>query len=755
MPALRSALLSAFVGLAAVAFATPVAAQNVADLQITPEAMSIKVGQAQSLSPEAFDGVGNIIGTAKFTYRSLNPSVARVDREGRVVGAGVGTTTIEVRSGKKMQVVPVQVSPGDNPPAAEPRAAPAPVPSITLPPPPAGTATIVIDPSTVYLLQTESDRLFARALSADGTVLGDVRVIWHSLTPGIVVVGDSLNGNVVGSAPGVGTVQASLGNGMVATAPVQVVPPSTPFGFPAPRLVLSPDQIDTLEVVVPSQSDRKIESALTYVTTNPAVVTVGPTGIMQAKGPGQAEIVVTGYFQEKRLKLVVHRPIAFFVTDPPAGAQVTVPLDGFRGLTAHAQAADSTLIPDAPLVWKVADTAIARYDTATARLFGHREGTTTLTLTVRGYVPKVWTLRVVPGGLALDKKRIGVTLGTTTTFAAELRDIHGADFGPAPEARWSTDRSDVLKVTDGKVSAVGLGRAQVIVSVPWGRADTATVFVTGDFFLASDRKVKGAPGIFQGSLQSPDKLMPIATDSGSYADPAPSPDRLRIAYAARTGGTDFDIWVMDADGGNARRLTSDSAAEVHPAWTPDGKAIVYTAIGKDRDQLMLINSDGSNRRPLSPTNLSAGNPAVSADGKWVAYIGGRDRRRPDVFLAGLTRDTSITVTATKEKETSVAWFQNGDLAYATEAPSDTKGYEIVRLSAGTNQRSIVASSAYPIASFALSRDGTMVAYVTVEPNPGNKQQKTKTVFYIGSLTPGSTPQAVALPTTEFVGSPAF
>ena len=757
MPAFRQLLVRALTLSATVAFSAPLAAQNVADLQVTPEALTLKVGQSQSLFAQAFDGAGNIIGTVHFAYSSQKAGVARVDGDGKVTGVSAGSALIYVKAGKKSVPVSVLVSPGDNPaPAAEPppvqRAAPA---AITLPPPPAGTQQLVIDPATVYLLQAESDRLVARALAGDGTVLGSVRVIWRTLTPNIVTVTDSLNGDVVGSAPGVGTIQATLTGGLIATAPVQVVATSTAFDFPHPRLVLSPDQIDTLQVVVPSQNNRPIQSALTYASSNPAVVVVGPTGIVQAKGPGQADIAVTGFFQTKHLQLVVHRPIAYFLADPASGGQVTVPLDGFRSLTARAQAADSTNIPEAPLVWKITDTTIARYDTASGRVFGRKEGLTNLTLSVRGYVPKVWGIRVVPGGLALDRKSLGMIVGGSAPFAAELRDARGTSFGPAPEVRWTSDHADVATVTEGKVTAVGPGSARIVASVPWGKADTARVFVTGDLLLTSDRKVKGIPGIFQASLRAPDNLLPLATDSGAYADPAPSPDRMRVAYSARTGGTDFDIWVMDADGANARRLTADSAAEMHPSWTPDGKGIIYSIVGKDRDQLWEIAPDGTDRHPLTPANISASSPSVSPDGKWVAYVGGKDRRKPDVFVAGLRKDTTMAVTTTKEKETYVGWFSNGDIGYVTEAPNGAKGFEVVRVPLGSDQRTIVATSAYPILSFASSNDGSTVAYVTVEPNPGNKQQKTKTVLYLSSLTPGSTPTAVNLPATELLGSPAF
>ncbi len=62
---------------------------------------------------------------------------------------------------------------------------------------------------------------------------------------------------------------------------------------------------------------------------------------------------------------------------------------------------------------------------------------------------------------------------------------------------------------------------------------------------------------------------------GPSYDPTWSPDGGRIAFVSEESGSK-DIWVISADGSNARNLTPNSKrAEGHPSWSPDGSRIVF------------------------------------------------------------------------------------------------------------------------------------------------------------------------------------
>jgi Tol biopolymer transport system component len=103
-----------------------------------------------------------------------------------------------------------------------------------------------------------------------------------------------------------------------------------------------------------------------------------------------------------------------------------------------------------------------------------------------------------------------------------------------------------------------------------------------------------------------------------------TPDN-RIVYVSDLTG-DAEIWIMDADGGNARPLTNDKAFKTTPVVSPDGRYIVYTS-STGGGQLCRIDINGGNLQVLA-TGSGADNPDISPDSKWVifsTYMGGFQR----------------------------------------------------------------------------------------------------------------------------------
>jgi Tol biopolymer transport system component len=110
----------------------------------------------------------------------------------------------------------------------------------------------------------------------------------------------------------------------------------------------------------------------------------------------------------------------------------------------------------------------------------------------------------------------------------------------------------------------------------------------------------------------------LTREEYSVDKPSWAPDGERIA------GTSFDgIFTMNADGSGLRTVSTAGADEqdLDPAWSPDGRQIVFTRTRSDlnTNDVWVMNTDGSGRRRIAKF---AAQPAWSPDGKRIAFVNG-------------------------------------------------------------------------------------------------------------------------------------
>ena len=106
------------------------------------------------------------------------------------------------------------------------------------------------------------------------------------------------------------------------------------------------------------------------------------------------------------------------------------------------------------------------------------------------------------------------------------------------------------------------------------------------------------------------------TFTSSHRAPTWSPDGTKIAFVSDQLGNGFDIFVINIDGTNMTRLTSESSDDLpHPQWSPDGMKIAFTL----RDIIYIMNSDGSNISQLTSENAEVIDFMFSPDGSRISY----------------------------------------------------------------------------------------------------------------------------------------
>jgi dipeptidyl aminopeptidase/acylaminoacyl peptidase len=107
-------------------------------------------------------------------------------------------------------------------------------------------------------------------------------------------------------------------------------------------------------------------------------------------------------------------------------------------------------------------------------------------------------------------------------------------------------------------------------------------------------------------------------------EPAISPDGKTIVYTLTTsdlaaGKQVKNLWRIDADGGNARRLTTSDAQDSDAAYSPDGRWIGFLSTRAGESQLFLLPVDGGEPQKKTDVPGGVGEFVFSPDGKRVVF----------------------------------------------------------------------------------------------------------------------------------------
>lgn len=103
--------------------------------------------------------------------------------------------------------------------------------------------------------------------------------------------------------------------------------------------------------------------------------------------------------------------------------------------------------------------------------------------------------------------------------------------------------------------------------------------------------------------------------------PVWSPDGKRIVFQSDREDHYDDVYSINIDGSNLKRLTNSPARDWYPQWSPDGTKIAFARGENGNDKIYVMDADGKNQTLISNPidGVSDWNPGWSPDGAKIVF----------------------------------------------------------------------------------------------------------------------------------------
>lgn len=104
-----------------------------------------------------------------------------------------------------------------------------------------------------------------------------------------------------------------------------------------------------------------------------------------------------------------------------------------------------------------------------------------------------------------------------------------------------------------------------------------------------------------------------------WAHPRWSPDGALVAVSRMLPDARYDVVILDAQGSLVREVTADRALDATPAWSPDGRFLVFSSDRTGITNLYAYELATGQLRQVTNVITGALEPDVSPDGQWIAF----------------------------------------------------------------------------------------------------------------------------------------
>ena len=191
---------------------------------------------------------------------------------------------------------------------------------------------------------------------------------------------------------------------------------------------------------------------------------------------------------------------------------------------------------------------------------------------------------------------------------------------------------------------------------------------------------------------------------GPPRDPAFSPRGRRIAF-----GTQGQVWIMNLDGTDPRRVTPGGAPSRGPTWAPSGERLAFARGRAGRQDLYSIGAHGRYLRQITFHRADEEGPTWSSRNR-IAFVRRSAKARGDIYVVGPGGARPRRLTRGKADDGEPAWSPDGRRIAFTRGSASRREVYVMRADGSHVRR--LTKLPRGVASPAWSPDGRRIAFST-------------------------------------------
>jgi Tol biopolymer transport system component len=237
---------------------------------------------------------------------------------------------------------------------------------------------------------------------------------------------------------------------------------------------------------------------------------------------------------------------------------------------------------------------------------------------------------------------------------------------------------------------------------------------TGKIAFASDRD-----GNFEIYVMNPDGggLVRVTNNPAEDTHPTWSADGTRLAFVSNRDGNK-EIYVVNADGSGTTRLTNNTAEDFEPAWSPSTTTpkIAFVSHRDGNDEVYSMNPDGTGQTNLTNNTGDDINPAyIAGTGTLIAFASNRDGDKFEIYRMNADGTSQTRLTTNSFNDLAPTW-PPGFISFQTDRDGNDEIYTMS--GTGANQTRVTNNAAFDLDP-ARSSDGARLVFVSNRNDTAN------------------------------------